>query len=164
MSRDGVQRHDLLFDQQIDGATKQAWLLWSTILVSGFRFRTPPSRATLEKHQSAFFIQHLKRLQPHDDRRRRYAPTALKQQQVIQSRWHANFAGERFGGQQKSASETVCLRFHHFVARVVCRALNVTMQDQMPDLVGKIEATAVPIVFVGGQKNERSPQCFTPSR
>src|SRR3546814_11375020 len=76
----------------------------------------------------------------------------------------ANFAGERVSGQQKCACETVCLRFHHFVAHVVCRALNVTMQDQMPDLVGKIEATAVPIVFVGGQKNERSPQCFTPSR
>ena len=30
--------------------------------------------------------------------------------------------------------------------------------------MGKVEATAVPIVFVGGQKNERSPQCFTPSR
>lgn len=49
VSRDGVQRHDLLFDQQIDGATKQTWLLWATVLVSGFRFRTPPSRATLRK-------------------------------------------------------------------------------------------------------------------
>lgn len=36
VSRDGVQRHDLLFDQKVDGATKQTWLLWSTILVSGF--------------------------------------------------------------------------------------------------------------------------------
>jgi putative uncharacterized protein (fragment) len=47
----------------------------------------------------------------------------------------------------------VRLLLHQFVACAVSRALNVTMQNKMPDFVGKVEATAVTIVLVSGQED-----------